>query len=82
MADENPGLGLELPAQPFGEIDRAVLSAGAADGHRQVIAVVPDIGRQPGGDERGNVVPHAADLGLGLEEIDDRLVAAGERAQG
>ena len=43
VADEHAGPGGEFAGQPFGQINRAMLAAGAADGDRQVIAVVADV---------------------------------------
>src|SRR3990167_10856535 len=38
---------LEMPGEFFGEIDRAVLPAGAAEGNGEITAVIRDVTRQP-----------------------------------
>src|SRR5512145_2573840 len=81
VADQHAGAIGEFAGQPFGDVDRTMLAACAADRYRQIAAVVADVGRQPGGDEMADVVAHPANLFLGFEEVDDRLVAAGQRAQ-
>ncbi len=81
MADQHAGLGGEFTGQPFGDVHGAVLAAGAADGDCQVIAVVADVAGQPGVDEAGDVVAHAADFRLGFEEGDHWRIPAGQWAQ-
>src|SRR5574343_1779787 len=81
VADQYPGALGEFPGQPFGDVNRAVLTAGAADGDRQGVAIVADVAGQPGGDEAGDIVAHVTNFLLGFEEGDDRLILAGQRAQ-
>src|SRR3989338_2687014 len=65
----------------LGEIHRAVLSAGAADGQGEVAAVVGDIAGQPALHKIADVAEHVL-RGRGVfEKFDDCRIASGERAQ-
>src|SRR5512137_138489 len=53
--------------QPLDEVDRAVASAGAADRHGEVVAIVARVVGQPAGDEVVDVAVHSLDFGHGLQ---------------
>src|SRR3954470_7074262 len=68
MTDQYRRLVAELASEPFGEVRRAVPAAGAADGDREGISMLPVKGGQPGFDELADVARQRADLGLALEK--------------
>ena len=43
MSNQYAGVAGKLGGQPFGQIHRAMLAAGAADGDCQIVAVVADV---------------------------------------
>ncbi|KAG0775660.1 hypothetical protein G6F22_013136 [Rhizopus arrhizus] len=61
--------------------DRAVLAAGAADRHGEVVAGVLGVLRQPAVQEAGDVVDHLPDLLVPGQPRGYGLVAAGQRPQ-
>ena len=81
MAHQHLLLMLEMARELFGEIDRAVLSAGAADGHGQVAAVVGDETGQPAFHEIADIAKHVLCAGGVVEKFDHRGIAPGERSQ-
>ena len=69
-------------ASRFGEVDRAVLAAGAADRHGEVAALVAPERRQPALQERLDLRQHLArPRAAPSRYARDRRVAAGQRAQ-
>ncbi|ERE10059.1 hypothetical protein O166_05695 [Pseudogulbenkiania ferrooxidans EGD-HP2] len=80
VADQYLAVG-EGARQILDDVHRAVLAAGAADGHCQVAAVFLAVAGQPLGDHRLDVGYHLGHFLVAGEEVDDGLVAAGERAQ-
>ena len=79
---DNHALGrAEVRAQVFGHVHRTMLSARAADRHRQIAAVVGLERWQPLGDEALNVGKHFDRARLRVEEGDHGRILAGERAQ-
>jgi len=81
MSQQHLLLRSEMLCQLLGEIDRAVLSAGAADGDGEVAAVVCDEAGQPACDEVVDVGEHLLREGGVIQKVDHGLVASGERAQ-
>ena len=61
--------------QLLDQVDRAVLPAGAADGHRHIAAMVPRQSRQPLREEGLDVGEHAPDLGIGAHQDDLEFMA-------
>jgi hypothetical protein len=49
----------------LGEIDRAMLAAGAADGNGDIAAIIALESRQPVGDEASDVLKHLLGLRIG-----------------
>src|SRR5262245_6288220 len=81
MSDEHAGLFFEVCLEPFGEVNRTMLTAGTADGHREITAIVSDVGRQPVTDEARDVSLHALHFRLVGKEVANSLVPAGLRTQ-
>ena len=77
MANQHARLPVKLARQPFGQIDRTVLTAAAADANRQVISIFTDIAGKPGGDKARDVAAHLDDLGFGLKKIDHGRIPPG-----
>jgi len=63
--------------QALNQIDRTVLTASAADGHRHIAAVVARECVQPTLKKMRNVVTHQLDFRLCFQELSDRLVTPG-----
>ena len=67
-------------AQPqgelFGHADRAVLSSRASDGDREIATMNAVVLGNPAFQELQNVIVHPDERFLGIEKIDDFLVAA------
>ena len=76
-----PELGSQGEADAFGEVHRAVLSAGATDGDGNVGAVAGREAGQPFFEVGQGIAVEFVDFRLRLEVLDDRLVEAAEIAQ-
>ena len=81
MPDQDAPAGAEMRRQILGEIDRTMPTAGAADGHRQITAIVAHEARQPCFDVVAYVRKHAARVGVRLQERDHRRVFSGQGTQ-
>jgi len=71
----------EGSGQPFGQINRPMLSTGTADRHRQVVTVVACIVGQPARHEVVDVPVHALNLRLALQVGHDHRIATIERRE-
>ena len=67
--------------QLLDQVDRAVLAAGAADGHRDVAAVIAHQRMQPVAYELLNVPEHVTHLVVACQVADHWLILAGQVAQ-
>ena len=67
--------------QLFHQIDRAVLPAGAANGHGHIAAVVGVEHRQPVVQKLRNMSLHGLHVGLLPQKVLHRCILAGQRAQ-
>src|SRR3989338_7141589 len=74
-------LPFEMPRELFGEIHRAMLSAGAADGHGEITAVVGDIAGKPAFQKITDIAKHILRGRRIFQKFDDCSVVSGERAQ-
>ena len=76
-----------LPALPEGQrqrfyqIHRPVLATGAANGHRDITAVVPDECLQPVSNELFDVLEHVIDFRVRAQVAGNSLVLARQIAQ-
>src|SRR3989338_5778388 len=72
---------LEMPGEFFGEIDRAVLPAGAAEGNCKITAAIRDVTRQPAFHEIADIAKHVLHGRGVFQKFDYRRVVPGKRAQ-
>src|SRR5882672_8998175 len=72
----------EVGRQPVGDVDRAVLTAGAADRDRKIAAVGALVLGYPLVEKSRDVVDHPLHGGVRLEKGDHLRVPTGLRAQG
>ena len=77
MTDEHARPIFKVVRQPFGKIDRAMLSAGATDADCEVIAVVTDVTREPGANKACDILTHVPHLGFRFEKGDYRRISPG-----
>ena len=68
----------EMPGQGFGDVDRAMLAAGAADRHGQIAALARLEARQPRRQEPAQVGDHGRHVRLVFQKLDHRPVEAGQ----
>src|SRR5215212_1575304 len=71
----------QLPGDPVRDSDRAVSATGAADGDRQVLFALRDIGGEQELEQRHQAAVELAGLGARLDVLADRLVEPGQRTQ-
>src|SRR2546422_7658087 len=71
----------ERAGEALRKIDGPMLAPGAADRHRQIVAVVAYVVRQPACDEMVDVRVHALHFGDRLEKLHDVGILAAEGPQ-
>ena len=81
MADDDACHIVKAIGQGLRDVDAAVLSAGAADGDRQVVAVLGFVRRKPTTDKAFDVVDHRGDFRLLFHKVDDGLIESREGSQ-
>src|SRR3989338_8505572 len=81
MAHQHLLLSFKMPRKLLGEIHRAMLPTGAADGHGEIAAVVGNIAGKPAFQKITDIAKHVLRGRCVFQKFDARSVVSGERAQ-